>query len=106
MFVRYALLLPLLAAMPASAGEAKRIEVSYADLNLVSAAGQATLEQRIARALRSVCSHDGDRSLAAVMAARKCREAARSEARSRLEVALLRTRTAGQLAGASAAPGS
>ena len=46
--------------------------VSYADLNLSSPAGQATLDRRIKRAAEQVCGSEHDLSLKVRQVAREC----------------------------------
>jgi UrcA family protein len=43
------------AAAPAVAGQLASVEVEYQDLNLTNAAGQASLDRRIASAARELC---------------------------------------------------
>lgn len=51
-------------ATGAQAAEASQVHVSYADLNLHTAAGAAALNRRIKRAAEQVCGFSGDRDLA------------------------------------------
>jgi UrcA family protein len=54
-----ALVLGLLGAAQASAGEPAGIRVRYGDLDLATSAGAHTLYERIAGAARSVCGFEG-----------------------------------------------
>lgn len=105
MFVRIALLAPLLMmAVPVCAGPAQ-IKVSYADLNLASTAGQATLERRLNGAVRQVCEISGDPSLTAYAAMRKCRTDARAAIPPKVELALARAAAASELVADSTVSG-
>ncbi len=55
---------------------AVQAKVNYADLDLQSPAGAATLYRRISSAARRVCDAGDSRDLRAQQAARRCREAA------------------------------
>ena len=57
--VALALLLGLLGAAQASAGEPAGIRVGYGDLDLATSAGAHTLYARIAGAARTVCGFEG-----------------------------------------------
>jgi UrcA family protein len=64
-------------ATAASAQAPQQVAVSYADLNLASAAGQEVLGHRIDAAARTVCGVDSDeRMLAITTAAKNCHKAA------------------------------
>lgn len=103
MLARYALLLPLLIALPVNAGTRESVAVAYADLNLASAQGQAMLEHRIESAVRRVCDANDSRELAMRAASRKCQLAARSVARPSMEVAVQRAAATSEVAGIVAA---
>lgn len=105
MFVRIAMLAPLLMmAVPVCAGEAG-IRVSYADLNLASTADRATLERRLNSAVREACQINGDNSLAAYMAIRKCRAEARAAIAPKVELATARAAAASEMVADSSVPG-
>lgn len=70
-------------AVPAQATEAPRRTVSYADLNLASAAGRATLEQRVQNAVRAVCPA-ATNTLADLRAAANCRRDALAGAQNKV----------------------
>ena len=69
-------------ANPASAALSEnRRAVTYSDLNLASAAGRATLDHRIDKAVRAVCRNGPTRSIRAAQQARDCM----AEVKSRIE---------------------
>lgn len=70
-------------AVPAHAGDAPQRRVSYADLDLGSAAGRATLDGRIKRAVRDVCPAE-DHALSALRASADCREDAMAGANTQI----------------------
>jgi len=62
-----------------SAGQAEEsnsMRVSYADLNLASAAGQGTLQRRIVGAAKIVCVIEDSREIALARATNSCRSEA------------------------------
>lgn len=67
----------------ASSAHAEEKSVSYADLNLATAEGQATLERRIASALEEVCQTNAIRTGTRVQSrdARKCMDEARAKSK-------------------------
>lgn len=65
-----------LALFAVPAAEAPSVSVAYADLDLSSTAGRATLDRRIARAVDAVCPDTNAWRPAAADALRNCREAA------------------------------
>lgn len=68
-----------------SGDQVERTAVSYADLNLESAAGRATLQQRIDRAAASVCGPQSTRlagSVGRAVKGQECFEKARARAMS------------------------
>lgn len=69
-------------ALSATAAQAETVRVSYDDLNLESAAGQAALDQRIDKAAREVCGHKrgGTRNLRLDQSTRACFEKAKASA--------------------------
>ena len=71
---------PALAAPP----EARTRIVSYADLNLASAAGRARLESRIERAVRAVCGSPIVWELRSFDRVQECRAEARADAAAQL----------------------
>lgn len=103
MLARYILLLPLFVALPVCAGTSESLAVPYADLNLASTQGQATLERRIETAVRSVCDANQSRELAMRAASKRCQQAARDAVHPNMQVAVQRATTTNELAGATAA---
>ncbi len=77
---------PAIAESPA--GPVVQTTVSYADLNLSSAAGRATLDSRIKGAARSVCGSPKAATLAEHTSIRDCREGAINGANAQLELVL------------------
>jgi UrcA family protein len=77
----------LIAAAPAIAGGEKSVKVSYADLNLSSALGKATLDHRIARAADRMCGVGLEQHLALEALAQRCAAGARESARPGIELA-------------------
>jgi UrcA family protein len=71
---------PALAAPPA----AQTRIVSYADLNLASAAGRATLDRRLDRAVRAVCGRAAIKDLNAYRQVELCRDESLADARAQL----------------------
>lgn len=106
MHARFALLIPLLIALPVNAGTPDRIKVSHADLNLVSVKGRATFERRIESAVEQVCSYGSNPELAFRAATQKCQTAARAAARSQMQVAIERAASANEIAAAVSSPTS
>lgn len=86
------------AISPAFAGEAEKmtINVKTSDLNLASAEGQSALDQRIARAARTVCRVTDQQTGTRLMnqEARACLAKARSDARQQV-AALIQDRQRG-----------
>ncbi len=66
--------------------------VRYADLNLATAAGQATLNRRIVNAARAVCAADNNPDLRARQAANKCYRTAIASANRQAEIAVANSR--------------
>ncbi|WP_447724679.1 UrcA family protein [Sphingomonas koreensis] len=62
----------LIAAVPAIAGGAKSVKVSYADLNLSSTTGRVVFAQRINAAVARVCGSPFQRDLAMAAESRRC----------------------------------
>jgi UrcA family protein len=73
--------------------------VSYADLDLGSAAGRARLDSRIRRAAKSLCLDEGVRDLADRLDQKSCLSFAVASARPQIEQAVV-------MAGRSPLPGS
>jgi len=67
----------LIAAVPAVAGGAKSVKVSYADLNLSSASGRTLFAERIEDAVERVCGSPFQRDLSMAAEARRCATATR-----------------------------
>lgn len=81
-------------AFPAYAADTAKVSsVSYADLNLASAEGAASLKQRVERAARNVCAFPGDRSLDGAMEAKACAKVAAAKAMPQVELALAKAGT-------------
>lgn len=62
--------------------------VSYADLNLTSAAGQKALDSRVRRAVRTVCGDTSAKDLAGSRIVRTCQKRAFASARPQVMIAL------------------
>jgi len=73
------------------------IRVSYADLNLATAAGQVELDRRIARAVEAVCPTPDLRVIRDVMAADACRATAQARVAEQRQVALATARPVVQI---------
>lgn len=74
-----------LAAAPAVAAEAPAtVAVPFADLNLSSAAGSATLEARISSAVNSVCKRPNIRDLKAMQSWEDCKAEAHTAVKAQL----------------------
>lgn len=71
--ISIAILATLSAANPVLAGQNDSQAVSYADLDLSTSAGQATLDGRIDRAIRRVCGSAYPIALRSVADVRRCR---------------------------------
>lgn len=72
------------------------VRVSYADLNLQSAAGVQILDSRIAKAVDSVCVSDNTDKLARVIEMRSCRDAKTAEVAVQRAEVLAKARSTGQ----------
>ncbi len=87
------------AISPALAGDVQTMTISVqtADLDLGTAAGQKTLDQRVEKAVRSVCRTTSVQSGSRVMSqeARACLAKARSDARQQVAVLLSNERRGG-----------
>ena len=68
------------------------VKVSHADLNLASAAGRATLDRRVAAAVRQACATSGY-DVREAAAASKCRTNATNAARAASQAAIARSTT-------------
>jgi UrcA family protein len=91
MITALATLTLMLAAAPAPqdpVAAPATVSVRYHDLNLHTAAGQAELDRRIARAVNAVCPTPDLRVLHQVEASDNCREAATAAASKQRQVAL------------------
>lgn len=81
-------------AFPAYAAETpKTVAIDYSDLNLASADGAASLQKRVDRAARNVCTVPGDRSLDGAMDAKSCSKVAAAKAMPQVELALAKAGT-------------
>lgn len=93
-----------LALVTATAASAAPVElgrsttVSYADLNLASAEGRATLQRRLRHAVNVVCSIDDPSNLALLRARDACRRYAQGTADRGVQEAMLRRGAGTQLA--------
>ncbi len=77
----------LVLAAPASADGTKSVKVSYADLNLSSAAGRNTLDRRVARTADRICGVALEQHLELQAVAKRCAATARESARPAIELA-------------------
>jgi UrcA family protein len=75
-------------AQTATGADAPTVVVSYADLDLGSAAGRDTLNGRIHAAATRICIEEGRHSLAQELAQRRCRSTALASAQSGVELAI------------------
>ena len=78
---------PAVAADIVVAPDEVTVRVSYADLNLASAAGRARLERRIAGAARSICGNYASNELRMFALVSECRADAIASARIPTDVA-------------------
>ena len=74
------------------AAPANSATVSYADLNLVTAAGRAALDGRIAAAARGVCEIEDSRELALATVTNQCRSGAIASAQPAVDAAIAAVR--------------
>lgn len=77
----------LVSAAPAVAEGTKTVKVSYADLNLSSAAGRQELDRRVARTADRICGVALEQHLEMKAVAKRCAVAARESARPTIELA-------------------
>jgi UrcA family protein len=70
-------------APAAAAPVARTTTVAYDDLNLASASGRKALDSRINRAAHNVCFNGGN-DVASLVAADRCIEAAKADAKARI----------------------
>lgn len=78
-------------AMPASAAQQQgSATVSYADLNLSSETGRATLERRLGKAARTACAAQPTRILSLEAAGKRCMKQAIADARPAVDAVLAR----------------
>jgi UrcA family protein len=75
--------------------QAPSIRVSYADLDLSQAAGRATLETRVNRAVNRLCAMPSVANIQAMNSYRACRKSAWTSVRPQLVAAYGRTQFAG-----------
>lgn len=78
----------LTAAVPAIAGGAKSVKVSYADLNLASTSGRMSFAERIDAAVERVCGSPFQRDLSLAAEARRCATATRELTNPAIQLAL------------------
>ena len=90
-FISAALAAALLAGT-ASAQTSTRT-VSYADLDLASAAGAKALQTRVRSAAKSVCDVSAARDLASVAASNRCFDSAVEKAQTEMQQAITQART-------------
>ena len=75
-------------AIAAPKGDTQSVEVSYSDINLASASGQAQLQNRVRRAVAKVCGYESSsRDLASTSSMRTCMKQSSSNAN--VEIAAL-----------------
>lgn len=74
-------------SFPAFAGT-PTVRVAYSDLNLATADGATELKARVNRAAKLVCVNDGDKSLDAYAASKKCAKLSAARAMPQVELAL------------------
>lgn len=88
----FALLMPVPAAVRAAddAVNVRTISVGFADLDLRSTAGRATLEKRLRSAIRRVCPDNPRLSEEDAGSQRQCRNGARTDAARRMAALLAR----------------
>lgn len=77
-----------LAAQPVDGLGQPTARVSFADLNLSTRAGQASLDRRIERAIESMCGQEPSANLELAAPVWKCRAAAQASARRQRELAV------------------
>lgn len=94
--VAFALLAAALATMPAAAETITR-HVHYADLNLTTPAGKASLERRVRTAVSAVCGSfvQAGGNLVEMRNIRTCRRKSHASARSQMNVAIARAEQRG-----------
>jgi UrcA family protein len=68
------------------------IAVTYKDLNLASPDGRAKLDHRLDNAAAEVCSAHGTHDLASKDVARRCHQAAMSDAREKAQIVVARAK--------------
>ncbi|MFM9976675.1 MAG: UrcA family protein [Sphingomonadaceae bacterium] len=73
-------------------GETVTRRVSYADLDIMTKAGAATLDRRIARAIRDVCGENSMRDVSQMRREQRCRRSAESAVRPQLDTAFAAAR--------------
>jgi len=99
-------LLTTLAPAAAYAGpDGKSDRVHHDDLNLMSAAGRAQLDKRVAAATKRVCATHGSRDLETIAWSRACLKTAMASARSQVTAALGSAEARFALAGGTRADG-
>lgn len=86
----FAMLTPVAAAAENSAANVRTVSVRFADLDLGSTAGRATLEKRLRSAVRRVCPDNPKLSEEDAGSQRQCRSGARIEAARRMAALLAR----------------
>ncbi|WP_454886883.1 UrcA family protein [Sphingomonas oryzagri] len=100
-FTAFALAAAVFASAPALAAAADGMSatVRFADLDLATDAGVATLHARVARAARSVCGGDVDqRDLSLMNSVAACRQVAMASAEPQVQLAMASARGDRQLA--------
>jgi UrcA family protein len=79
--------------------------VSYADLDLMTKAGAATLDRRVERAIREVCGQASSRDIREMLREKQCRNDANRTVRPQLDTAFAAARVkAGAVQTASVQP--
>jgi UrcA family protein len=77
-----------LAGSPVAAETAPAVHVAYADLDLSSPNGMATLQHRVSGAINEVCGQISPMDLHAMQLGERCRKAARADAATRVAMAV------------------
>lgn len=84
----FALLLTATPALAADPVSEARLHVSYADLNLATADGQAKFDRRIAKAIDTLCPAPTSKSLKQALDVQQCRTTAEASVVPQRELAL------------------
>ena len=90
----------LICTLPASAQDTVSIRVSYADLNLASAAGSTAFGRRIDAAVTQICGSTGGMDLTRAASAKSCRAQVGAAARAEMDRVVAEVRQPQTLASA------